>query len=240
MIELSVVIPAFEEEKRLPRTLREAYAWLAAHEPRHEILVVDDGSRDRTAEVVKALQAEIPTLRLHAFAQNEGKGAAVRAGMRQAQGKYRLFMDADHSTHICEWTKAKALLLRDADVAIASRRHPESVLAVRQPRWRELLGQGFNLCVRMLAGVSFADTQCGFKAFRAEAADAIFSRLISRGFGFDVEALWLAERLGFRIAEFPVRWVNDPASKVKVARDAWRVLAELARAISEHRKRGEI
>ncbi|RME85287.1 MAG: glycosyltransferase family 2 protein [Zetaproteobacteria bacterium] len=225
---LSVVIPAYNEAVRLPPTLREAFAWLSAHEPAHEIIVVDDGSRDETYARAEALREEIPTLRVKGLGENQGKGAAVRAGMLAARGRFRLFMDADHSTHIREWRKAKALLEEGADVAIASRKAPGAELAVRQPWWRERMGEAFNLLVRTRLGLRFRDTQCGFKAFTAEAAERIFARLRLRGFGFDVEILWLAEHMGLKVVEFPVLWANDPDSRVVVGRDLWRVWREVS------------
>ncbi len=231
---LSVVIPAYDEAKRLPRTLREAHEWLAAHEPEHEILVVDDGSTDDTRALAEAMRKDIPSLRVVGYRDNRGKGHAVRAGMLAARGEARLFMDADHSTHIREWEKARALLQEGFDVAIASRKLPASELPVRQPWLRERLGEAFNLLVRTASGLPFRDTQCGFKAFTAAAAREIFARARINGFGFDVEALWLARRLGLRIAEFPVVWRNDADSRVRIARDAVRVFAEIARIRKMH------
>ncbi len=234
-MKLSVVIPAYNEARRLPRTLKEAWAWLCAHEPEHEILVVDDGSQDNTRALAQAMQKDIPSLRVVGYADNRGKGYAVRAGMLAAKGAFRLFMDADHSTHISEWEKARALLQQGADVAIASRKLPDSEIPVRQPWLRERLGEAFNLLVRAASGLPFRDTQCGFKAFTARAAQEIFARTRINGFGFDVEVLWLAKQMGLRIAEFAVTWRNDADSRVRIARDAVRVLAEIARMKRLHK-----
>ncbi|MDX8402672.1 MAG: glycosyltransferase family 2 protein [Mariprofundaceae bacterium] len=232
---LSVVIPAYNEADRLPRTLTDALAWLDAHlADDFEVIVVDDGSTDATASRVQAVSH--PALRLLRQPENRGKGAAVRRGMLEASGDVRLFMDADHSTHIREVTRAFAALDAGADIAIASRQHPDSEIPVRQSWLRERMGKGFNLLMRMTVGIDLPDTQCGFKAFTAEAAERIFPLLRIEGFGFDVEALHLAMRLGFRVAEFPVRWVNDAQSKVRMLSDPARMFAELVRIRRMHRR----
>ncbi len=227
---LSVVIPAFNEAARLPRTLSEARAWLDAHlSGDYELLVVDDGSTDDTCAIVARIARDWPRLRLLRQPENRGKGAAVRRGMLEGRGEVRLFMDADHSTHIREVTKVFEAIEAGAEVVIASRRHPDSELPVRQGRLREAMGVAFNRLMRSIVGLPYEDTQCGFKAFTAEAAARLFPRQTLDGFGFDVEILAWARKLGMRIVEIPVRWTNDADSRVAIGRDPLAMLAELWR-----------
>ncbi len=224
---ISVIFPAYNERARLPRTLRHAIAYLDKEYPGTEIIVSDDGSTDGTAELV---EHEFSRCRLVRAPRNMGKGAAVRRGMLAANGRFRLFSDADLSTPIEELSPMLALIQElDADVVIGSRALRGSRLEVRQPKWREWSGRLFNLLVQPLSGLPFRDTQCGFKLFRDQACEEIFRRLSSPGFAFDVEALMIARRLGFKIQEHPVRWLNDEASKVSMLRDAPRMLRDVLR-----------
>jgi dolichyl-phosphate beta-glucosyltransferase len=227
---LSVIIPAYNEAKRLPATLARAGAWLDAHHPEDfEILVVDDGSRDGTAAVVREWMTDNPRVRLCTQAINRGKGAAVRRGMLEARGDVRLFMDADHSTHIRNVQKVFAAMRGGADIVIASRQHPDSEITVSQSWARKSMGKTFNLLVRAFVSLPFSDTQCGFKAFTGASAAAVFARQKVAGFSSDVEALYLGKRLGFRVAEIPVEWLNDDSSTVRLPRDAFRMFADLVR-----------
>lgn len=237
MTSLSIVIPAYNESQRLPRTLREAREWLDAHHPgAYEVLVVDDGSQDDTAGMAETEARNWPELRVIRQPANRGKGAAVRTGMLEAQGDIRLFMDADHSTHVRELAKALPLLESgQADIVIASRQHPESEIPVRQSWLREHMGKTFNLLMRLAVGVPMRDTQCGFKAFTAAAADLLFPLQQIEGFGFDVELLYLALRKGLRIAEIPVRWSNDDQSRVRMLMDPARMFMELIKIRRMHR-----
>jgi len=210
---LSIVIPAFNEAERLPRTLERIAAHLAGGGSGGEVLVVDDGSRDGTAERAEAMGATV--LRNGA---NRGKGFAVRRGMLAAQGRRRLMTDADLSTPIEELDRLAARMDEGYDVVIGSRALPESRIEVHQPWFRENMGRLFNLFVRGLVVPGIRDTQCGFKLFTAEAARAVFSAARLDGFSFDVEALFLAARRGYRIAEVPVLWRNDAASRVSLRR----------------------
>jgi len=238
-MKLSVIIPAYNEASRLPATLREACTWLDANLPGgHDVLVVDDGSSDDTAGVVRALMEEHPAIGLVSQPRNLGKGAAVRRGILEATGEVRLFLDADHSTHVREVEKVLAAMENGADVVIASRRHPESDVAVHQSWLREHMGKGFNLVMRSVVGLPMADTQCGFKAFTAEAAERIFGQAKLDGFSFDVEVLYLATRLGYDVVEIPVRWVNEPSSKVQMLADPVRMFADLVRMRAMHRDLG--
>jgi len=229
-MKLSIIIPAFNEENRLPDTLREAHAWLTAHiGDTFEILLVDDGSSDATCDKVRELMGDMPELKLLRQPANRGKGAAVRRGMLQASGDIRLFMDADHSTHINEVEKVLPAIHAGADVVVASRQHPESDIPQRQSWLREHMGMVFNLLMRAMVGLNMQDTQCGFKAFTAKAAEAVFSRQKLDGFSFDVEILFLAHRQGLRTVEIPVRWVNEANSKVRMLLDPIRMFADLIR-----------
>ena len=209
MFQLSVVIPAYNEERRLPPTLERVRAYLGAGPLSHEIVVVDDGSRDSTSEVARAQGAVVVR-----NDGNRGKGYAARRGMLLARGRRRLMTDADLSTPIEDLPRLMARLDEGFDVAIASRALPGSNVEVRQSASREAIGRVFNLCVRVLAVPGLHDTQCGFKLFTAEAAEAAFAPLRLDGFSFDVEALFVARRRGFRIAEVPVTWRNDEATRV--------------------------
>ncbi len=241
-MKFSVVIPAYNEAERLPETLREASAWLEAECTSgtmfddYDILVVDDGSSDETVAVTEALRDTLPRLRLLAQPENRGKGAAVRAGMLEVDGGIRLFMDADHSTHIKETGKAWPLLMAGADVVIGSRQHADSEIARHQSWLRESMGKCFNLMMRAATGIAFADTQCGFKLFTAEAARRLFTRQRSEGFGFDVELIYLAQQEGMRIEEIPVRWVNEPNSRVRMLIDPLHMAADIVRIRHRHNK----
>lgn len=215
---LSIVIPALNEAARLPRTLQRIAEDLEASHESHEILVVDDGSTDGTADAaVRTLGAAVTVLRND---RNRGKGYSVRRGMLAATGARRLMTDADLSTPIGERHGLGARLDAGDDIAIGSRALPGSRIEVHQPLLREGMGRVFNLFVRLLAVPGIRDSQCGFKLFTAVAAQAVFSRCRLDGFSFDVEALHVARRLGLRVAEVPVVWRNDAASRVTLVRGA--------------------
>ncbi len=212
--DLTVVIPAFNEETRLPASLEALAAFLAARaEPMSlEVIVVDDGSTDRTAtraaETGRRLGLDLTVL---VHERNRGKGAAVRTGALAAKGRMVLVSDADFSTPIGEWEK---LVASGAPVAIGSRAVDESLVKERQSFYRVAMGKLFNRLVRLLAVPGIRDTQCGFKLFSSEAARAVFSLATVNRFAWDVEALLLARKLGFAIAEVPVLWFNSPDSRV--------------------------
>lgn len=224
--ELSVVVPAYNEEARLPRSLARIREYLLRTHPESEIIVVDDGSTDGTANVVRSLPKETPALRLLVNEGNRGKGYSVRAGMLAARGEIALFTDADLSAPIEEAEKLFSAL-RSADAAIGSRALDRSLIQIHESRSRELAGVAFNIMVRMATGLSFKDTQCGFKAFRTDRARVVFEQQTIEGFGFDPEILFLARRHGLRTVEIPVLWAHDPRTKVHMTRDSAQMFAAL-------------
>jgi len=212
---LSIVIPAFNEEQRLPDTLDRITSWLAAKSwDQTEILVVDDGSRDGTAKLAESYGRGVRLLRNPG---NRGKGYAVRHGMLEANGEWILYTDADLSAPIEEFDKlCVAAATGKAQAAIGSRALDRSLVKVHQAPFREYSGRFFNLVMRMTTGLPFLDTQCGFKLFRRDAAQAIFSRQKLDGFSFDVEDLYIAKKLGIAVVEAPVRWSNVEGTKVSL------------------------
>jgi dolichyl-phosphate beta-glucosyltransferase len=225
---LSLVIPAHDEIARLGATLDATLAWLAGSGRPAEVIVVDDGSTDGTGSLVEARAALAPQLRLVRLPVNQGKGAAVRAGVRAARGDRVLFMDADLATPLAEIDNLEAALDRGADVAVGSRALAGSSVEVRQHPLREGMGKGFNLLVRLMFGVSVRDTQCGFKLFTAAAARAVCEESVVDRFAFDVELL-LRARGRFRVVEVPVRWRHVERSKVSPFVDAPAMARDLVR-----------
>jgi dolichyl-phosphate beta-glucosyltransferase len=215
-MELSLVIPAFNEGQRIGPTLRRAHQFLAAHPARFEILVVDDGSTDDTVALVTALAAELPGLRVLCSPANRGKGHAVRLGMRAATGQVRLFSDADGSTPIEELDPLLRALAAGADVAIGSRYLAASRVTRPQPWFRRVWSRLANRVVQRLLLPGVADTHCGFKAFTGAAAEQIFGACTVDGWSFDLEVLARARAHGLRIEEVPVRWENDERSKARI------------------------
>ena len=226
----SVVIPAFNEAARLPRYLDEVVGYLVSRGEGWEVVVVDDGSTDRTDEVVRAVVARCAQVRLVRQPHNSGKGAAVRAGMLAARGACRLFADADGATPIAELKRLEAALAGGADVAIGSRAMLAPGVVVRAQLHRVVAGRLFNALAELLGLVGIQDSQCGFKAFTAAAAEDLFPRLTTAGFGFDVELLLRARARGWRVLEVPVNWHDQPASKVGVLKDGPRMLWQIVDA----------
>ena len=222
---LSIIIPAYNEAKRLPATLDQVHAFLDCQPFTSEILVVENGSTDGTFEIATQLQKMIANLKVMRET-TPGKGWAVRQGMLAAKGEYRFICDADLSMPIEEIARFFPPALTDASVAIASREAPGAV-RFDEPEVRHLIGRAFNTLVRLMVLPGLQDTQCGFKCFRADAAQAIFPLLTIRGWTFDVEALFIARRLGFAITEVPIHWRYRKHSRVKVLRDSLRMAADL-------------
>jgi dolichyl-phosphate beta-glucosyltransferase len=234
-IDVSVVVPAYNEEARLGPTLGKIRTYLESRGEVGEIIVVDDGSGDDTVGVAqRALEgfAQATVLRNE---PNAGKGASVRRGMMAARGEIVLFTDADLSVAIQEWAALRRYHEQGYAVAIGSRALHESRLEVRQPFHREMAGRAFNLFIRAFVMGGIHDTQCGFKSFAREAVQPIFARQTIDRWGFDVEILYLARRLGYGIAEVPVVWRNDAATKVNALRDGFRMLGEALEARRRHK-----
>ena len=231
MTSISIVIPAYNEGLRLPATLNAVLAYLGARDwSFSEILLVDDGSTDDSAAVARQFQAGHPNLRLLRNPGNRGKGYSVRHGMLEARGDWRLFSDADLSAPIQELDQLLAAVRqRGASIAIGSRALDRSLIRIHQSIFRENAGRIFNLCVRLFTGLPFWDTQCGFKLFEARAAREVFRRQQIERFGFDVEVLFIARKLGFNIVEVPVRWSHSEGTKVSMLRDSLNMFLDLGR-----------
>lgn len=224
--ELTIIIPAYNEELRLPATLEHIAAYVRASGRETEILVVDDGSNDRTAAVAETFRNKFPALRLLSNGVNRGKGYSVRHGMLEARGRLVLFTDADLSAPIEEADKLLDAL-EAHDVAIGSRALDRRLIFERQSRFREFAGIIFNTVVRLCLRLPFVDTQCGFKAFRREPCRIIFEQQRIERFGFDPELLYLARHHGLRSIEIPVRWGHSPATKVSILRDSVQMVLDV-------------
>ena len=219
---LSVVIPAFNEEKSLPETLNSIFGYLKKQSYSWEVIISNDGSSDHTKELVLEFQKSFPELSLIDNLTNLGKGSAVKSGILQAKGELVLFMDADNSTKIKEIEKALLFMKSGselnspaaADIVIGSRRLKDSKINISQPWYRRLLGEIFRIYTKLLFGFSYDDTQAGFKVFNQKARKIFDLQTIWR-WGFDVELLWLAKKLDLRIKEIPVEWENNPNTHVK-------------------------
>lgn len=224
---LSLIIPAHNEERRLPTTLPTVQQFLASQSYQSEVLVVENGSQDRTAQVVEAFTQHNPNTRLLREAR-QGKGLAVRRGMLEARGQYRFICDADLSMPIDQVSRFLPPTQSDFDIAIASREVPGAV-RYGEPAYRHWIGRVFNTLVRWLALPDFQDTQCGFKCFTAAAAEALFPLQRLEGWSFDVEVLFLAVQRGYRVVEVPIPWYYNPGSRVSLLRDSWLMFTDLLR-----------
>ncbi len=214
---LSIIVPAYNEEARLPETLRRIAEYVSSREfAFHEVLVVDDGSKDGTAEAARRFALGNPHFRLLQNPGNRGKGYSVRHGMLEAKGDWCLFTDADLSAPIEELERLWPAVGDGTEIAIGSRALDRSLIGTHQPGLRESAGRVFNLVMQLATSLPFADTQCGFKLFRRDVAKEVFSRQLLERFGFDVEILFIARKRGFRIAEVPVRWNHAEGSKVSM------------------------
>jgi dolichyl-phosphate beta-glucosyltransferase len=225
---LTIIIPAYNEERRLPRSLDRIVEFVdeqcAKGAFSTEVLVVENGSRDRTTDVAESYAARHPYI--HVLHSGKGKGAAVRAGMMAGQGSYLFMCDSDLSMPIEEVLKFLPPALDGYDVAIASREGP-GAHRYDEPPFRHIMGRVFNLIVRVIAIPRFQDTQCGFKSFRREVAREIFAELTTAGWSFDVEALFVALRRGYRVVAIPIEWYADTHSKIDPVRDTLRMVRDL-------------
>ena len=217
--ELSIVIPSYNEELRLPASLEKIARYLRERRPSSEVLVVDDGSTDRTAAVAESWRDRIPAIRVLSNGTNRGKGFSVKHGFLEAHGETVLFTDADLSSPIEEAEKLFEAL-QSCDVAIGSRAVDRRLIEVHESPFREFAGIIFNKIVRTVLWLPFVDTQCGFKAFRRERCEVLFKQQTIERFGFDPELLYLARHHGLAIKEVPVRWAHSPATKVNMMRDS--------------------
>ncbi len=214
---ISVIIPAYNEEKRIEKTLWSIDRYLSGQSYDYEILVVDDGSRDATVEVVRGLVSQIKGLRLISNKENRGKGWVVRQGMLEAAGKYRLFMDADNSTTVDQIAGFFPYFQKGYDVVIGSRRIKDANIVVKQTFLRDFLGGVFRFAVHTLVPLNVADSQAGFKMFSKKATAAVFPRQTICRWAFDVEIISISRKLGLKIKEAPIKWANSAESHVKVS-----------------------
>jgi glycosyltransferase involved in cell wall biosynthesis len=224
----SIVIPAFNESARIPATLQSVVGCMRQHDWSAEVIVVNDGSTDATAEVVRSFAATAPEVRLVENPGNRGKGYSVRSGMLQAQGEVAMFTDSDLSAPIEEAERLFAAIDAGADIAIGSRWLEKGRQTHRQPFYRQFFGRCFNAVTRVVMGLHFADTQCGFKAFTRAAAQTVFQLQTIEGWGFDPEILFIAVKRGCRVVEVPVSWAHDERTRMSYLRDGIRMLEEIA------------
>ncbi len=228
-LQYSIIIPAYNEQARIGATLEGVLACIASRNWQAEVLVVNDGSSDDTAQIVRQAAQQHPVIRLIENCKNRGKGFSVRNGMLQARAPIVMFTDADLSSPMEEAELLFAALNEDADVAIGSRWLKRSRQTIRQPLYRRFFGRCFNWCTRLVMGLPYADTQCGFKAFRLEAAREIFTRQRIERWGFDPELLFIARGLGLRVQEVPVTWGHDERSRISYLRDGMQMMLEILR-----------
>lgn len=226
-IQLSVVIPAYNEERRLPPTLLDMVDYLDNRKLAYEVIVVDDGSSDATAEIVRKFERVRHQVKLIHLPKNGGKGYAVKLGVLNARGEQILFADADGATPFIELERLERSLKAGADIAFGSRAIASPDTTVRTRLLRRVLGRIFNGCVNLIILPGVADSQCGFKLFKRSAARFVFERQTAERYSFDVEILYLARRAGLKYAEVPVNWTNIPGSKVNLIVDSLRMLKDI-------------
>jgi dolichyl-phosphate beta-glucosyltransferase len=225
----SIVIPAYNESARLGASLQKVLAYVHSQNWNAEVIVVNDGSRDSTAEIVRTLGVSEPMLRLIENPGNRGKGYSVRNGMLHTKGDVVIFSDADLSSPIEEAPKLLKALEDGADIAIGSRWLRTETQTQRQPLYRQVFGRIFNMLLRLTLGLNFKDTQCGFKAFKQPAVRAIFPLQKIERWGFDPEILFLARKLGFKVKEVPVLWGHSGGTRINPLIDGARMFAEMLR-----------
>ena len=224
---LSVVIPAYNEEKRIGISLTKIYGYLKKRKFDFEIIVIDDGSKDKTLSLLSEYSQNIPNLIVLKNESNQGKGFSVKKGVLKSKGDIILFTDADLSTPIGETDKLIGWIKNGYQIAIGSRDLPESQVKRHQAWYRELMGKIFNRIIRLILNLDYHDTQCGFKCFKRDAALEVFQSSKVCRFSFDVEILFIAKQRGIRVKEVPVCWHNSPESKVKIVRDSSKMLWDI-------------
>jgi dolichyl-phosphate beta-glucosyltransferase len=226
-MELSIVIPVYNEEKRVINTLNTIIAYFSDKKVDYEIITVNDGSNDDSYKILNDYASVHPQIKVVSYTSNKGKGYAVKQGVAQAHGKYILFSDADLSTPIAEYEHLKKVMNEGFDIVIGSRTVASSKVKIHQPIYRELMGKTFNLFIKMLVISKFNDTQCGFKLFKHEVAKKLFSQQRIKHFAFDVEILYLALKQGYKIKEEGVEWLNSKGSRVSPIKDSIKMLLDL-------------
>ena len=227
---ISIVIPAYNEKRRIQGSLSEVFAFMNDSGIAYEIVVVDDGSADGTGRIVEHIAKNVRDVRLVRYEKNKGKGHALRTGVLVTNGDFVLVMDADLSTPMAELRKLMPYLSDDGfDIAIGSRALALSDIIKKQPWWRRGMGKTFNKLVKTLVIGGFSDTQCGFKLFKGEIARSLFGEAKIDRFAYDVEILALAKKYGYGIKEVPIRWINSPESRVDPVKDSLQMLVDLIR-----------
>jgi len=229
----SIIIPAHNEQNRLPETLKQIFRFLEGQSFTSEVIVVENGSSDRTFEVAQQFAEQHSNL--HVIQSERGKGAAVQRGMLEAQGDYRFMCDADLSMPVEEIVKFIPPALEDFDIAIASR-EAKGAVRYNEPSYRHIGGRGINFIIQALILPGLNDTQCGFKSFRAEVAEDLFNRQTLHGWSFDIELLYIARCRGYRIKEVPIHWYHFSDSKVNALRDAVRMIRDIFRIHANARR----
>jgi len=222
---LSIIIPAYNEEHRLPKTLEQVLSFIQVQDYPVEVIIVENGSQDRTFQIAHSFAERYPQFRV-LKATERGKGLAVQLGMLEALGEYRFMCDADFSMPVTEIKRFLPPILRTYDVAIASREAPGAV-RYNEPHYRHLVGRIFNSLIRLLALPGLHDTQCGFKCFRGPVAEELFQRQTLTGWSFDVEVLYIARQRGYKVIEIPIPWYFNSESKISVMRDSIRMALDL-------------
>jgi dolichyl-phosphate beta-glucosyltransferase len=233
--ELSIVIPAYNEEKRIGSTLEKISLYLSGKSFSSEIIVVNDGSSDSTSSVLEGYKNKIPQLSIIHNNPNRGKGYSVKKGILQAKGRYIIFSDADMSTPVEEADRFMSAFHEGIDLAIGSRHVAGAEIKVKQPLYRHLMGRFFNLFVRIIALPSISDSQCGFKGFSRECAFCVFQKINTFGYSFDVEVIYLAHKFGFNLKEIPVVWMDSPSSRINPLTDPLNMFIDVIKIRWKHR-----
>jgi len=232
---LSLVIPAYNEEKRIGKSLEKIIEYLYSKDVTTEVLVINDGSKDNTSSISASYKEKYPLLNVLENEQNKGKGYSVKRGVLSAAGDFIIFTDADLSTPIEETDKVLSALQEGYDVAIGSRHVKGAKIEIKQPLHRHIMGRVFNFFVRIFTVPYISDSQCGFKGFKKEKAIEIFNRMDTYGWSFDVEILYLAHKLELKIKEVPITWRDSPASRINPLTDPLKMFTDVIKIRWKHR-----